>query len=86
MKNNSSFTIKKKVICFQVPALGHIPQICQVMASSNTAVPKSALQVIHVLASNEVNIIFASLIFLSHLVILNLFILTLIFPYVIKTN
>lgn len=37
----------------QVPALGHIPQIFQVMASSNNSVPKYALQVIHVLANNE---------------------------------
>ena len=38
----------------QVPALGHIPQIFQVMASQNNAIPKSALQVIHVLSDNEV--------------------------------
>lgn len=37
----------------QIPSLGHIPQIFQVMGSSNDSVPKAALQVIHVLANNE---------------------------------
>eukprot|EP00795_Rhopilema_esculentum_P013369 gene13369-4225_t len=39
----------------QVPALGHIPQIFQSMASSNNAIPKSALLVIHCLSDNENN-------------------------------
>lgn len=37
----------------QVPALGHLPQIFQVMGSTNNSIPKYALQVVHVLSNNE---------------------------------
>jgi len=55
-------TVTQALICLfsaqppladQVPALGHIPQIFQVMGSSNNAIPKSALLVIHCLSDNE---------------------------------
>eukprot|EP00794_Sanderia_malayensis_P017835 gene17835-19618_t len=55
-------TVTQAIVCLfsaqppladQVPALGHIPQVFQAMASTNDAIPKSALLVIHVLSDNE---------------------------------
>lgn len=38
----------------QVPGLGYIPKIFQVMSSTNTLIPKSAIQVVHQLTNSEV--------------------------------
>ena len=38
----------------QVPGLGHIPNIVKSMGSTNDAVVKSAVQVVHLLSANEV--------------------------------
>ncbi|KAL3854398.1 hypothetical protein ACJMK2_013668 [Sinanodonta woodiana] len=38
----------------QVPQLGYIPKVFQAMNNKNTAIPKSAIQVVHQLAANEV--------------------------------
>ncbi len=43
------------IIPFQVPALGHLPQVFQAMLSKNEAIPKAALLVVHVLSDNEVS-------------------------------
>lgn len=37
----------------QVPGLGYIPKIFQVMSSTNTLIPKSAIQVVHQLTNSE---------------------------------
>ncbi|XP_031572111.1 dnaJ homolog subfamily C member 13-like [Actinia tenebrosa] len=56
-------TITQAVLCLftaqptladQIPGLGHIPAIFKSMGSSNNGVPKSAVQVIHVLSDNEI--------------------------------
>ena len=38
----------------QVPGLGHIPNVVKSMGSTNDAVVKSAVQVVHLLSANEV--------------------------------
>lgn len=38
----------------QVPPLGHLPKVIQAMNHRNSAIPKSAVRVIHVLSDNEV--------------------------------
>ena len=38
----------------QVPGLGHIPNIVKSMGSTNDAVVKSAVQMVHLLSANEV--------------------------------
>ena len=40
----------------QLPQLGYIPIVFQAMSHRNNAVPKSAIQVAHQLAHNEVSI------------------------------
>ena len=42
------------MLYFQVPGLGHIPNIVKSMGSTNDAVVKSAVQVVHLLSANEV--------------------------------
>ena len=42
------------VLYSQVPGLGHIPNIVKSMGSTNDAVVKSAVQVVHLLSANEV--------------------------------
>ena len=42
------------LLCSQVPGLGHIPNLVKSMGSSNDAVVKSAVQVVHLLSANEV--------------------------------
>ena len=40
----------------KVPSLGHIPNLIKSMSSSNDAVIKSAVQVVHLLSANEVRL------------------------------
>ncbi|KAK3742179.1 hypothetical protein QZH41_012074 [Actinostola sp. cb2023] len=56
-------TITQAVLCLftaqtaladQIPGLGHIPAIFKSMDSQNTAIPKSAIQVIHVLTNSNI--------------------------------
>ena len=42
---------------FQVPGLGHIPNIIKAMSSSNDGVIKSAVQAVHILSANEVRLL-----------------------------
>lgn len=44
------------VVNFQVPGLGHIPNIVKSMSSSNDGVIKSAVQVVHLLSANDVRL------------------------------
>ena len=44
------------ILFFQVPGLGHIPNLVKSMSSSNDAVVKSAIQVVHLLSANEVRL------------------------------
>ena len=46
--------LRECVFYSQVPGLGHIPNIVKSMGSTNDAVVKSAVQVVHLLSANEV--------------------------------
>ncbi|KAK6166630.1 hypothetical protein SNE40_023278 [Patella caerulea] len=56
-------TVTTAVVCLfqaqsglldQIPQLGYIPKVFQAMSSRNNAIPKSAIQVTHQLANNEI--------------------------------
>ena len=56
-------TITTAIVCLfstqttlldQVPQLGYIPKVFTAMKDRNTALPKSAIQICHQLAGNEV--------------------------------
>ena len=62
-------TVTTAVVCLfstqtqlldQVPQLGYIPKVFTAMKDRNTAVPKSAIQICHQLAGNEVGSPFPS--------------------------
>ena len=44
-------------LVFQVPGLGHIPNLVKSMSSTNDAVIKSSVQVVHLLSANEVRLV-----------------------------
>lgn len=46
--------LRVSVLYSQVPGLGHIPNLVKNMGSTNNAVVKSAVQVVHLLSANEV--------------------------------
>lgn len=46
--------LRVSVLYSQVPGLGHIPNLVKSMGSTNNAVVKSAVQVVHLLSANEV--------------------------------
>ncbi|CAB3992239.1 dnaJ homolog subfamily C member 13-like [Paramuricea clavata] len=48
----SIFTVQP-ALADQMPSLGHLPVIFKCMKSTNDAIPRSAIQVIHILSSNE---------------------------------
>lgn len=52
----------------QVPSLGYIPRVFAAMNSKNNAIPKSAVQVCHQLAYNEVSRISSSSAVYHHII------------------